>query len=369
MDPIFKSPPRSKELLTPPGSIADRLSVLIGQPFNLTGKTRTDGSNIRKLIAHTLSSGSLPERAPKDSYSVLPPKGKGVPKILLEYLDTYIVTTGTSYNLQVWNRNPNAESVQIQYDTHNKLISSEVRFVLVKIDTEKRIESIAVLTPDYIVRKFGRFGKPTIKNQLIVSSSARQAILANKCPVLFYEDEHPMASRQNINNIPKFGIHDAPTPTSLLPLSLIKEIFIDKLLGNTIPSASTKNRGQALEGMIASALGYNYTKGDLLAGGYPDIRNQALEVKIQDSPTVDLGLYSPEFEESIHNCDEFTTRNTRYLIVLTNPETYKIEGAVICAGSRLGQHFTYVADKSYKCQRSIPMAFFDSFCGKSVFNP
>ena len=28
---------------------------------------------------------------------------------------------------------------------------------------------------------------------------------------------------------------------------------------------------------------------ELLVGGYPDLRNQVLEVKIQDSPTVDLG--------------------------------------------------------------------------------
>jgi hypothetical protein len=108
---------------------------------------------------------------------------------------------------------------------------------------------------------------------------------------------------------------------------------------------------------------------ELLVGGYPDLRNQVLEVKIQDSPTVDLGQYSPEFEDAVPNCGSFTTRNIRYFIALTNPITNLIEGAVLCPGNKLGLHFTYVADRSYKCQRSIPMSFFESIQGQSVFNP
>lgn len=60
---------------------------------------------------------------------------------------------------------------------------------------------------------------------------------------------------------------------------------------------------------------------DLLAGGYPDIRNQALEVKAQDSPTVDLGRMSPQFRVGVTSCPGLTTEDIRYLIALTDEAT------------------------------------------------
>ena len=167
----------------------------------------------------------------------------------------------------------------------------------------------------------------------------------------------------------KFSIHDELTEKAILPLSKIKDIVIDSIIGQSIAPAATKNRGQMLEEIFATALGYTISDDELLAGGYPDIRNQALEVKIQDSPTVDLGKYSPEFEEVVPKCGGFTTCNMRYFIALANPETNIVEGAVLCSGNKLGLHFTYVPEESYKCQRSIPMKFFKSIQGQSVFNP
>lgn len=106
---------------------------------------------------------------------------------------------------------------------------------------------------------------------------------------------------------------------------------------------------------------------EMLDGGYPDIRNQMLEVKVQDSPTIDLGRYSPQFEENIK--DAFTTRTIRYLIALTNAMNGSIDGVVLVPGEELGKNFTYVAEKSFKCQRSIPMEFFEKFKGRAVYNP
>lgn len=101
MDENFKIPPQSPELLTKPTVLAEVLSYLVGQPFELTGKTRTDGSNVRKLVASTLEKHRLPELAQSGEYEIVPPKRKGVPKILREFLDTYTVTSGSSYNLQI----------------------------------------------------------------------------------------------------------------------------------------------------------------------------------------------------------------------------------------------------------------------------
>ena len=58
-----------------------------------------------------------------------------------------------------------------------------------------------------------------------------------------------------------------------------------------------------------------------------------LEVKVQDSPTIDLGRYSPQFEEQIN--EEFTTRMIRYLIALTDASNGEIDGVVLCPGDEL----------------------------------
>lgn len=143
---------------------------------------------------------------------------------------------------------------------------------------------------------------------------------------------------------------------------------METLLGSVIASGATKTRGQALELFVAQLLGYTPALTDLLAGGYPDIRNQLLEIKIQDSPTVDLGAFSPQFEENLPFAEGLTTSDVRYLIALMNTETNTVEGIVLCPGKHLGEHFSYVASTSYKCQRSIPISFFERYDRQSVFN-
>lgn len=84
---------------------------------------------------------------------------------------------------------------------------------------------------------------------------------------------------------------------------------------------------------------------------------------------MDLGKYSPEKEEIVIDESRLTTFDVRYLIALTNPKTEIIEGIIISPGEKLGELFSYVSAQSYKCQRTIPMAFFDNHYGQSVFNP
>ena len=202
-------------------------------------------------------------------------------------IDTYIVTTGDSYNLQVWNRNPSVPSVQVEYKNGSKLLANEVRFILVKIDRKggkDRISAIVIMSPDYIVKNFGKFGKPTYKSQLIISDSARAEVLKMKNGLLYYDDKRSFGNIKNLKNIKNYKFNGPPTADSLIPISEIKNIFLEKILHKKIMGGSTKKRGQDLEKIILSALGY--TVDSLLEGAYPDNRNQALEVKIQDSPTV-----------------------------------------------------------------------------------
>jgi len=81
MNKEFKIPVSSPQELTDVKDLVKLFSNLIGKEFKITGKTRTDGSNIRKLIASVLESKRLPQAAIKGQYEIVPPKGKGVPKI------------------------------------------------------------------------------------------------------------------------------------------------------------------------------------------------------------------------------------------------------------------------------------------------
>lgn len=109
----------------------------------------------------------------------------------------------------------------------------------------------------------------------------------------------------------------------------------NELIGEKLDiSLSTKQRGQQLERLVAYQLGYRKMQ-DMLDSGYPDIRNQMLEVKVQDSPTIDLGKYSPQFEEKITS--DFTTRTIRYLITLTDAMYGNIDGIILCPGEELGK--------------------------------
>jgi hypothetical protein len=365
-------PPASKNDLSSGDEIARLLRPLLGEPFPLTGRTRTDGSNLRKTVARVLEeSANLPTPAADGGWQIVPPKSKGVPRLLREFVDTYIVTSGTSYNLQVWNRNPSEPIPQIEYSDGSLLRANDVRFIFVRVDVSRHvIRSIIVATPEYIVQHFGKFGKPTFKEQLIILPRARQQVLSMNPPILFYPDDLTLSrkfSKQIIEQTAR--IHDAPVVGTTLRLDAIRGFVQAHLIGRRIEPNATKNRGQQLELIVASGLGYKVSDADVLIGGYPDIRHQALEVKIQDAPTVDLGRYSPQFDEPVEGCPGFTTQSVRYLIALTDPTTGICQGVVLCPGGRLAEHFVYVADRSFKCQRSIPMNFFDRFDGQAVFNP
>lgn len=177
MEKIFNVPPKNPRDIMTANDLALYLKNLIGKSVKITGKPRTDGSTIRKLVADCLSVYSTCEAAKEADYEIIPPRGKGIPRLLFELIDTYIVTSGTNYNLQVWNRFPNSKSALIEYKNGKKIRACDIRLVFLKIDLQKSIiESIIILTPAYIEKKFGQFGKPTIKHQIIISEKKREEI-------------------------------------------------------------------------------------------------------------------------------------------------------------------------------------------------
>lgn len=194
MDKAFKIPPVSPHGIITPDDLVMSLKSLVGKSFEITGKPRTDGSSLRKMISRTLLNNGISPEAVKGSFEIVSPKNKGVPRLIRELIDSYIVTTGDSYNLQVWNRIPNSKSILIQYNTGEKIQSNDIRFVFVKIDMDAEIiESIVILTSDYIESNFGNFGKPTIKHQLMIPNKRREQIICSANPVFTCNDSYKLA--------------------------------------------------------------------------------------------------------------------------------------------------------------------------------
>ncbi len=348
--------------------MAKKLHVLIGHKFPLSDKPRTNGSNLRKLLEKILDDGSIC-LADKKDYKIVPKRRKGIPRLLACLSDPYIVTTGDIYNLQVWNRFPNTHNSLIRYNNGKADITcKDIRFIFVKIDENTHtISSIIIATPDYIVSKFGPFGIPTIKYQMIISNSKRNEIINDIESCFFREDTHTMSRITTSGYItPYDNISTPPSPGRILSLECIKERVLGSLVGLRLYAADTKTRGQSLERIVASLLGYDAY--DSLVGGYPDIPNQLLEVKVQDASTVDLGKYSPANPTVVNEELDITTEDIRYLIALTDSEGV-IVGLILSPGAYLCNAFSFVSDTNFKCQRSIPMSFFDKYSGKSVFNP
>lgn len=361
----LKKAPISKDSVLDNAALVKVLQALVNQPFILTGKSRIDGATLRKAISN-LFIGKDIALAEDNQYKVVPEKGKGIPKMLALLLDSYIVTSGDSYNLQVWNRIPNSDDVLIRYENGDVITCKDIRYALIKVDTARQIiDSIIIMTAEEIEDAFGSFGVPTIKHQLIISDSKRRDFIEGRLRV-------PVKDSVRMQHLCKTE-YVAPTKplneidvTDLLSIEVLNNRLLS-LKGKALADADTKTRGQLLEREVANLIGYAPT--DSLVGGYPDIPNQLLEVKVQDSPTIDLGAHSPLFEEKIVKASRITTKDVRYFIALTNPQSGIIEDYVLTAGRELGKNFNYVPTKSYKCQRSIPMDFFAQNSGKAICNP
>ena len=360
--------PKTKSSILGLDELADRLRPLVGTHIELTRRPRTDGANIRKLVSDTIID-RVHNALDKSQYEVLPPRGKGIPRMLLELIDTYVVTSGDTYNLQVWNRIPNSDAPLIRYQNDEAIYARDIRLVLIKVDLQHNlIESIVIMTPTYIENTFGVFGKPTIKQQLLVSNRQRQKIVSSDTHIHITADTEQMLPHITSQyEAPSKLSCDKPESGKIFSIDILNEYVAKHLIGVELLAADTKTRGQLLEKMVIEYLGYGYDS--KLVGGYPDLPNQLLEVKVQDAQTIDLGRYSPQFVETINEEMGLTTQDVRYLIALTNPQTQIIEGIILSSGKNLGDVFTYVSDKSYKCQRSIPMSFFNKFKGKCIANP
>ena len=250
-----------------------------------------------------------------------------------------------SNNLQVWNEE----------------ISPTRRYVIIQVDKNNMITKARIIT-GHALALLDTTGRLTQKYQ------AQLTIGREKVELIANEDTRRLQPlvRKSVDLTTVGSPVEHPQAFQLLP---IQQIFqrLQTLLGKAFPDTGhdqERNRGAALHRLVCQSLGYTEYQDD---GKFPDIVHQLLEVKLQTSPTIDLGLVRPDSEnaldvlsiggERIRYCD------VRYALfsAVTDGRYVTLTHLFLTTGEKFFTRFRQFRGRilNRKIQIRIPVNFFD----------
>lgn len=290
---------------------------------------RTRSKVVKSLIARALG------------YPVPKSFKKTQPRFPGQRFDTYVQKAN---NVQIW----------------NEQISPDRRYVLIRISQDHVITRVKVVTGDDLA-KFDTTGTLTQKYQArlipgvntteLVSSTDTDRLPITGAQTSLAEADSPVAE---------------PSADKVLPIAEVCK-RLSSLVGTYLSDRGydqERNRAAALHAAVCEALGYSHYHDD---GRFPDIRHQLLEVKLQTSPTIDLGLVRPDntepmdaphlFGYAIRHCD------VRYAIFYgaTDGQHVRITNLYVVTGERFFDRFEQFGGRvlNKKLQIPLPQDFFD----------
>lgn len=267
---------------------------------------------------------------------------KTQPRFVGQKFDTY---AQKSNNLQVWNEE----------------LSPTRRYVILRVSEDDEITRVKVVNGEELAQ-LDTTGTLTQKYQarLIPRDATHELVVP--------DDTDTLAPhvRAGANLARTMSPVDHPAHGLILPIA---EVYarLSRAVGGSFPDAGwdqERNRGAALHRIVCELLGYADYRDD---GRFPDVRNQLLEVKLQTSPTIDLGLVRPSSDEpldvpqvagtQVRHCDVryalFYARTDGAVVTLTH--FYLTTGAAFF--TRFPQFGGKVLNK--KLQIPLPSGFFD----------
>jgi hypothetical protein len=288
----------------------------------------------RSKVVKTAVCEALGYPVPK-SFTKVQPRFSG------QQLDTY---AQKALNLQVWNEelSPTRRYAILQVTEDDKI--GRVRVV--------NGQQLAILdTTGTITTKYQARLNPADANyELIVEADTELLAPHVKLELKFAPDQSPVA---------------APATGQLRPIS---EIFrlLSPLVGTSFSDPGRdqeRNRGAALHAMVCKSLGYSRYED---TGQFPDVAHQLLEVKLQTSPTIDLGLVLPNSEDRMdigHVGDAHPRHcDTRYALFFatTDNRMVTIRKLYVTTGQSFFNRFPRFEGrvKNGKIQMHLPRDFF-----------
>ena len=207
-------------------------------------------------------------------YAVPPSFKKTQPRFQGQFFDTYVQK---SNNLQVWNEE----------------LAPTRRYVIIRVSEASIVCKVKVVTGETLSR-LDTTGTLTQKYQARLDpGTATTELISEEDTAVIKPLVQPGIDLKTLA-----APVDDPVHSELLP---IKELFerLKPLIAQQFPDRGhdqERNRGADLHRLICQFLGYaDYSDN----GQFPDIRHQLLEVKLQTSPTIDLGLVCPDSTEAL----------------------------------------------------------------------
>jgi hypothetical protein len=196
------------------------------------------------------------------------------PRFPGQRFDTYVQKTN---NLQVWNEE----------------LAPTRRYVIIRVSERSVITVVRVVTGDILAR-LDRTGTLTQKYQarLVVGDTKMELVTPEDTSLLRHVLSGSAAIRSNA------GPLDYPVVGELLSIDIVFE-RLRKLVGVRFIDRGfdqERNRAAELHKSVCESLGYASFSDD---GRFPDVRHQLLEVKLQTSPTIDLGLVRPDSQDAL----------------------------------------------------------------------
>jgi hypothetical protein len=267
---------------------------------------------------------------------------KTKPRFPGQLFDTYVQK---SNNLQVWNEE----------------LAPTRRYVIIRVSQEDLITRVKVVTGDSLAF-LDTTGTLTQKYQARLILGERQAELISDQDTNLLK---PLV-QTDIKLESTLSPLDHPTAGQLLS---IKAIFdkLRPLVGQNFRDTGydqERNRGAELHRLVCKHLGYSDYRDD---GRFPDVRHQLLEVKLQTSSTIDLGLVRPDSTEAldipkikghqIRHCD------VRYALLFAKTDGKKVTltHLFLTTGEKFFSRFPQCQVKvlNKKLQIHLPADFFD----------
>lgn len=306
------------------------LARLVGR--DLSAPIRTRSKIVKQMVAAALG------YQPPLTFPRTQPRFPG------QDLDVYVQT---SNNPQIWNEG----------------VAPERRYVLIRPDSTGVIRSIRVVRGQQIAH-WDRTGTLTSKFQARRASGQSGSALVSTV-----DTEHMMETLKpgpvSANVLRAQGSGERPVPGAVLPIAEIYRRVLE-LVESQLPAVGAEQdrvRGELFQEAVTLALGL---AGHENHGQWPDIVSQVLEVKLQTSPTIDLGLVLPTdpgialaLGPTMRHCD------ARYLVaygVIDSAGATTITEVVVTTGTDFFSEFVQFGGlvKNTKIQIRLPPDLFDA---------
>jgi len=267
---------------------------------------------------------------------------KSQPRFPGQCFDTYVQK---SNNLQIW----------------NEAVIPSRRYVIVRVGEKNTITKVKVVVGNSLV-ELDTTGTLTQKFQarLVFGQSATELITDQDTERLctLVDSNIVFPSETDPSSDPKIG-----------QLFSISDLFcrLKPLVGRSFTDIGydqERNRGAVLHRLVCMQLGYgNYRDG----GQFPDIRHQLLEVKLQTSMSIDLGLVKPDSDKNLDvaqiNDTQIRQCDVRYAVFYADMENMDVTltNLFLITGEKFFTRFQQFQGNvlNTKLQIPLPMNFFD----------